>query len=193
MLYVWKSPRPANAEEAEALVAAWRAASPTGIGIEAGEAAGFEASDDVRWFSRELTGDAPPLWNPDAPAKQDIHPRHVMAVPLDAGTVRETLEEVYSLALKYDLVVYDPQRGVVDAPMAAMEAASTSTFWPRGAIRTAVVGLVGLALAIGAYVAGIPILSGVGIVIGGLLAVLAVATFALYARAAAGGGRGKSA
>jgi F0F1-type ATP synthase assembly protein I len=41
-----------------------------------------------------------------------------------------------------------------------MSAYASATFWPRGAIRTVVAIVVGIAVAVGAWVAGVPLLSG---------------------------------
>lgn len=164
-IYVWKLPRPADAEEAEALL----------------RDDAFEPSDEVRWFSREMTGDAPPVWSPDRPATRE-HPDRVVAVPLEAATLRETLSEVYGLAAKYDLVVYDPQRRTVHAPQAEMAAYASATFWPRGAIRASAAGAVGATIAAVAWLLGIPILSGLAIIIGGFLFVMSAGTFIHEAR-----------
>jgi len=169
-LYVWHAPRDVTAEEAAALVEAWKA---SGAGPDA---APFEPNDDVRWFSREVNDDAPPVWAPDAEPKKGPHPDRVVVVPIPQDRARETFELVYSLAVKYDLVVYDPQRATVNLPMAEMSAYASATFWPRGAIRAGVAGLAGAAIAIIAWVVGIPILSGMAVVVGVLLFFLAVWT-----------------
>jgi hypothetical protein len=179
-LYVWKAPIPADGDEAEALLREWQDAAAAQATTAVGP---FESSDDVEWFSRELTGDAPPIWNPDRPATRE-HPTRVIAVPLEQATLRETLSEVFGLAAKYDLVVYDPVRGVVNQPQAELAAYASATFWPRGAIRAFVAGAGGAILAIGAWLIGIPILSGVAIVMGLFLVAMAVFTFALEGRAA---------
>lgn len=179
-LYVWKAPVPADADEAATLVREWQEAG--GTAAAAASAQLFEPSDDVEWFSRELTGDAPPIWNPDKPATRE-HPVRVVAVPLEEATLRETLEEVYGLATKYDLVVYDPIRGVVHRPQREMAAYASATFWPRGAIRAFVAGAGGAILAAVAWVLGIPVLSGIAIVIGLFLFAVAVFTFIVEGRA----------
>jgi hypothetical protein len=185
-LYVWKAPRPNEVSEAEELVRAQRAfeakASPEAV--EPGSP--FIASDDVTWFSRELTGDAPPVWNPDRPATRE-HPDRFMAVALDSGSrdeLRELLSEVYSLATKYDLMVYDPIRGVINRPQKELADHASATFWPRGAIRAFVAGAGGAILATAAWFLGIPILSGIAIVIGVFLLVLAGFTFVYEGRVA---------
>jgi hypothetical protein len=175
-LYVWKAPRPNEASEAEELVRAWRAfeakASPEAVEL----GSPFIASDDVTWFSRELTGDAAPVWNPDKPATRE-HPDRIVVVPLEPASLRQTLEEVYGLATKYDLMVYDPIRGVVHRPQKELAEYASATFWPRGAFRAFRAGAAGAILAIVAWFLGVPILSGIAIVIGVFLFAMAVFTF----------------
>ena len=177
VLYVWKSPRPADADEAAALVDEWRAGDPADI-----HRGPMDWHDDVVWFHREITGDAPPVWNPDKPGRDPDPPDRVIAVELQPGTLREQLEDVYGLAMKYDLIVYDPQRGTVQAPLEAMSAAASATFWPRGAVRAAAAGIGGAILAGVAWVLGIPVLSGVLVAVGVFLVALTVATFVFEAR-----------
>ena len=162
-LYVWKAPLPADVDDAERLI----------------REDAFEPSDDVTWFSREMTGDAPPVWNPDRPATRS-HPDRVVMVPLEVASeteLRELLGEVYGLATKYDLLVYDPIRGVVNRPQAELAEYASATFWPRGAIRAFVAGAGGALLAVAAWLLGVPILSGIAIAIGAFLAVMAIWTF----------------
>lgn len=176
-LYVWKAPVPRDAGEAEALVGAWRESAAGAVG---GTAAGpFESSDDVTWFSRELTGDAPPVWNPDRPATRE-HSDRIVVVPLEVASeaeLRSVLSDVFGLATKYDLVVYDPLRGAVNRPQAELAAYASATFWPRGAIRAFVAGAGGALLALAAWIVGVPILSGIAIAIGVFLFSMAVYTF----------------
>jgi hypothetical protein len=160
-LHVWKSPRPADAAEAAAILAS----------------DAFEPSDDVTWFSRELTGDAPPIWNPDAPPKAGPHPDRVMTVTLEPETAAETLEDIYGLATKYDLVVYDPQRSRVDLPSEAMAAIASATFWPWGAIRALVATAIAVGIAAAAWAIGIPIVSGLVILFAAFMAAIFLSTF----------------
>ena len=180
LLYVWKEPRPADAGEAASLVEQWLAGDASDI-----HRGPFEASDDVSWFHREITGDAPPIWNPDKPARDHDLPDRVVVVPLEAealDALPDQLEDVYGLAAKYDLVVYDPQGKSVHVPLAELLAHESATFWPSGAIRAGRAGLLGAVVAAGAYVLGIPIVSGVVIVVGLFLVVLSVWTFIHQAR-----------
>jgi hypothetical protein len=172
VLYVWKEPRPADAAEAAALVDLWLDGDATDR-----RRGPFESSTDVTWFHREITGDAPPIWNPDKPARNPDLADRVAVVPLDLEALRDQLDDVYGLAAKYDLVVYDPQRESVHAPLAELIAHQSATFWPSGAIRAGRAGLIGLAVALGAYIVGIPIVSGIVIAVGAFLVVLSVWTF----------------
>lgn len=184
VLYVWKEPRPADAAAAAAPVEEWLAGDAGDI-----HRGPFAASDDVSWFNREITGDAPPIWNPDKPARDPDPPDRVVVVPLQIeplGALPEQLEDIYGLAAKYDLVVYDPQRQSVHVPLAELLAHESATFWPGGAMRAARAGLIGAVIAIGAYVIGIPIVSGIAIVIGLFLVVLSIGTFVHEGRARSG-------
>jgi len=186
-LYVWSKPRDVEGPEAAAIVAAWQRAGgdPTG--------SPFELTTDIGWFFRELKEALPsldavsdakprttstPIWM----SGTDEAPARVVAVRLTPTASRDEAGEIFSLAMKYDLVVFDPHREAVHRPLEQVSAYASSTFWPRGAIRGAVAGIIGALLAVGAWVAGIPIVSGVVIVVGVFLVVLTVATFAHEAR-----------
>jgi Flp pilus assembly protein TadB len=58
-----------------------------------------------------------------------------------------------------------------------MAAHASATFWPGGAIQAAVAGGIGGAIAVVAWVLGIPVLSGLLVVVGGFMVVMAVYTF----------------
>jgi hypothetical protein len=187
-IYVWKSPRPADAAEAAAILAS----------------ESFEPSDDVRWFARELAGDAPPIWNPDAAPRGGPYPDTVVAVPIPepsgddaagsgdgAGSghpgpheaaVRDLLEDVFGLATKYDLIVFEPDRGIVTAPSEAMAAHASATFWPGGAIRSIVATVIALGVAAGAFAVGIPIVSGVVVLFALFMAAIFAFTIVSEAR-----------
>ena len=70
----------------------------------------------------------------------------------------------------------------VHQPMAEMAAYASATFWPRGAIQAAIAGGGGLLAAIAAYLVGIPIASGIVVVIGAFMFVLSVLTFVAEAQ-----------
>jgi hypothetical protein len=195
-LYVWKSPRGLDADEAAGIVRNWQQ-----LGADPAHAP-FEASDDVTWFFRELIRDEPeldittdatpiygrlPVWLAGAASDEPAPKTHVAVVHMPAGLTREVLESIFGLATKYDLVVFDPHRNRVYEPMAEMAKYASATFWPRGAIRTVVAGVIGLAIAVGSWVVGIPILNVVGVLVGGFLVVLCVVTLAFEARRLIGG------
>jgi hypothetical protein len=190
-LYAWKSPRELDAHEAAEIVRSWQqqGADPA--------KAPFEASDDVTWFFRELIRDEPdldittdatpvygrlPVWLAGAVTDEPAPKTHLAAVHFSAGPTRDVLELIFGLATKYDLVVFDPHRGRLYEPMAELAKHASATFWPRGAIRTVVAGVIGLAIAVGSWVVGIPILNIVGVLVGGFLVVLCVFTLAVEAR-----------
>ena len=58
-----------------------------------------------------------------------------------------------------------------------MAAHASATFWPGGAIQAAVAGGIGGVIAVVAWFLGIPLLSGVLVVVGGFMVVMAVYTF----------------
>ena len=182
-LYVWKSPRDLDADSIEALLEGWHAAG--------GDPATspFEPSGDVGWFYLELTKDEPelgassdglpsasktPVWLGTTP---DPPPARVVRIPLTAATPSDVLDSVYGLAAKYDLVLYDSRDHGLHLPLEDLAAYASATFWPAGAIRAAVAGGVGLVIAVVAWFLGIPVLSGIAIVVGGFLVVMAVYTF----------------
>ena len=85
------------------------------------------------------------------------------------------------------------ETGEIHLPLEDLAAYASATFWPAGAIQAAVAGGVGLIIAGVAFFLGIPILSGIAIVIGLFLFVMAIYTFvhegrkAMRARRASGG------
>lgn len=167
-LYVWAAPRDLDADQARELIEGWEAAG--------GDPATspFEPSTDIGWFHREMTKDLP--WLPvtsDAVANtsklpivlapDDEPPARVIAIRLprsDGDALEEVLEEIYSLAVKYDSVVFEPARGVIRLPQDEIAEFASAEFWPWGAVRTVVAIVIGLAVAVGAWQLGIPLLSG---------------------------------
>jgi hypothetical protein len=167
-IYVWSAPRDLDADAARDLVMGWEAAG--------GDPADspFEPTTDVGWFYRELTKDMPdldamsdgerststkPIWLATEPEQ---HARIVgINVPRNSPEqAGEVLEEIYGLAVKYDVVVFEPGRGAIHLPHVEMGEYASATFWPRGAIRTVVAIVIGAAVAVGAWLLGIPLLSG---------------------------------
>jgi hypothetical protein len=167
-IYVWSAPRDLDADAAGELVRSWQA----GGGDPAQSP--FEPSTDVGWFYRELTKDLPgvdavsdghpststkPIWLATEPEQL----ARVVAINMPRNSLeeaREVLEEVYGLAVKYDIVVFEPGRGAIHVPQEEMAEQAHTEFWPRGAIRTVVAIVIGVAVAVGAWLAGIPLLSG---------------------------------
>ena len=111
-LYAWKTPRDLDADGAAALVQRWHdegadpAASP------------FEPSEDVGWFHRELTRDEPdldvvsdavpnPSTRPVWLATDRAPPARLVAIRLAPDTTREAVNDILSLGVKYDLVLFD--------------------------------------------------------------------------------------
>lgn len=181
-LYAWKSPRDLDEDRAAALVEGWNASGGDP------SASPFEPSTDVAWFYRELIKDEPwlgatsdavpnpstaPIWL----ATFDEAPARVVRIPLSPPTSRHTLNTILSLAAKYDLVVFDSQSGSLQRPLQEMAEFAAATFWPAGAIRAALAGGIGAIMAGVAWSVGIPILSGIVILIGGFLVLTAVITF----------------
>jgi hypothetical protein len=82
------------------------------------------------------------------------------------------LEAIPRLAWDHDLVLFDPRAGRVQARLHIPPA----PFPARALVRGVIAGLIGLAIAAAAYVASIPLLSGVLIVVGGFILVLALVT-----------------
>ena len=111
-------------------------------------------------------------------------PARIVALRLPADRPQAVLESVFELALKYDLVLYDPHRGSVVRPDDVMAAHASATFWPRGAIRAAVVGGLGAVVAVVAWSLGIPFVSGLIALVGAFLFVMAVVTFVHEGRVA---------
>ncbi len=79
-----------------------------------------------------------------------------------------------------DLYVWKSPRDI-DA-LDAMAAYASATFWPGGAIQAAVAGAIGAAIAIVAWLVGIPLLSGVLVLVGAFMVVMSVYTFVAESR-----------
>ena len=181
-LFAWKAPRDLDADRAAALVESWQAAGGNPA------TSPFEPSTDVGWFYRELIGDLPDLeMSTDAVPSQsrapiwlattEERPARVVAMRLTPDLSRDDLDAIVGLAAKYDLVLFDAEHHAVHLPLEAMAAHASATFWPAGAIQAAVAGGIGAVIALVAWTVGIPILSGIVIIIGGFLVVMAVYTF----------------
>ena len=181
-LYAWKSPRDVDPDQAEALLKSWHES-----GGDMSESP-FEPSTDVGWFYRELSKEAPgleassdaapnasalPIWLSTAPEP----PARAVGMRLSPATQRDALETIFGLAAKYDLVMYDSRSRRVFLPLEEMAAHGSAMFWPAGAIQAAVAGGIGAAIAVLAWFIGMPLLSGLLVIIGGFMVVMAVYTF----------------
>jgi len=189
-LYVWKSPRDLDDDQAAALLDSWQEAGGDPSTSQ------FEPSTNVGWFYRELLKDVPgvvaksdAVGNPSAApiwlATTDEPPARVVGISVAPTAPRDTLDAIFGLATKYDLVLFDARSRRVHLPLDEMAAYASATFWPGGAIQAAVAGGIGGAIAIAAWFLGIPVLSGVLIVVGGFMFVMAVYTFIHEGRKAA--------
>ena len=156
----------------------------------------FEPSTDVGWFYRELMKDAPeleassdavpnpsttPIWLSGTPEP----PARVVGMRLSPDTPQNVLESIFGLAAKYDLVLFDARSRRVHLPLEEMAAHASATFWPAGAIQAAVAGGIGGVIAVVAWFLGIPLVSGLLVLIGGFMFVMAVYTFIHEGRKAA--------
>jgi hypothetical protein len=190
-LLVWAEPKDIDSYTARGRVAEWVA--------RGGDPAGspFEPSTDVAWFHRELANEFPemdlttdaqhrprgriPPWLAGALEDDELPPARVVGVRL-ADDSRGVIDSVFGLALKYDLVLFDPQSGQLTRPHQVMSAHASATFWPAGAIRSVLAGVVGIILAVCGWVLGIPIIGWLLILIGAFLVVLSVATLVAEGR-----------
>ena len=192
-LYVWKAPRDLEPADAAALVERWE----DGGGDPASSP--FEASTDLGWFYRELAQGEPglvtstdavptqtrtPIWL----SSEDEPPARVVAIRIGPSIPPAVIESIVGLAAKYDLVLWDARRRTIHRPLDELAEEASATFWPAGAIQAAVAGIVGGAIAVGAWIASIPVVSGIAIVIGGFLAIMSVLTFVQEGRKRIGGG-----
>ena len=163
----------------------------------------FEPRGDVGWFHRELVNDRTGLElvsdaNPNPSSKpawlsggDDEPPARLVAIRVTPEATPDSLDDVFSLAAKYDLVLFDARSGRVHLPLEEMAAHASATFWPAGAIQAAVAGGIGGAVAVGAWLLGIPLLSGLVALAGGFMFVMAVFTFVHEGRKAVSSRNGR--
>ena len=79
-------------------------------------------------------------------------------------------------------MVFRPATGSLHQPLAELAEHAHATFWPRRAIQAFVAGAGGVVLAVVAYALNIPIVSGIGMLIGLFLAAMAVLAFLVEGR-----------
>ena len=190
-LYVWRAPRDLDADAAAELIGRWE-----GAGGDPSSSP-FDPSTDVGWFLYELKADVPdlelvsdgvpsdrngPIW---VQSTQEV-PARIVAVrlPSDDHEAHDALESIVGLATKYDLLIFDARRHRLHRPLVLMAAYASATFWPAGAIRAGVLGLIGLVVAIVGFLSAIPIIGWALMLIGGFVALMAVLTFVHEGRAA---------
>ena len=182
-LYVWQSPHDVDDAGASALVREWEAAG-------ADPALGpFEPRGDVGWFHRELVNDRTGLElvsdaNPNPSSKpawlsggDDEPPARLVAIRVTPEATPDGLDDVFSLAAKYDLVVFDARSGRVHFPLKELGDEADAMFWPSGAVQAAIAGIFGLAIAIIGWFLPIPIVGWILILVGGFMFVMSVFTF----------------
>jgi len=185
--YIWKSPRDMDATSAETLLKRWHE--------DGGDPhkSPFEASTDVGWFYRELMKDLPGIdASSDAvpnPSSTPIWlsgtqepPARMVTLRLSPGDPRDELDSIFGLATKYDLVVFDRRSGRIHLPLEALAAHADATFWPAGATQAAVAGGLGGVIAVVAWFLGIPVVSGLLMLVGGFMFAMAAYTFIHQAR-----------
>ena len=191
-VYIWQAPRDIDAAAAAELVETWQAAG--GIPRESP----FEQSTNVGWFVRELkqgypelaleTDAVPTITSTPVWLSGTNEPPARVVVIRDYPSVTDALHhEVMALATKYDLAVFSPNADsgpVLRFPFQALKEYASASFWPRGARRAATAGVGGAILASVAWFVGIPIVSGLLVVIGVFMAAMAVLTFVWEGRRA---------
>ena len=195
-LYAWKSPRDLDADGAEALLTSWQ-----NTGSDPGTSP-FEPSADIGRFHRELMKNVPglivtsdvvpspstaPIW---LAGTTEQPPPRLVVISVSPTAPRDTLEAIIGLAAKYDLVLFDARTRRVHLPLEEIATHASATFWPAGATRAAVAGGIGAVIAIVAWFLRIPLFSGILMLIGGFIVVMAVYTFVHEGRKAARQGAG---
>ena len=179
-LLVWKSPVVSTDEEARALADRW-AESETGP---------FEPSPDVARFYDALMERYPPLeafsdeqlrrkpgvthWSV-TPERSD----RVVLLNFSWSVPGDVLDDVVTLAREHGLVLYDPQGPNVTLPDGDD---GGTPFGAEGFVWGTLVGIFGALLAVVAWMLSIPILSGILVVVGAFLAVMAVLTLVFEGR-----------
>lgn len=174
-LIVWKAPVVEDERAAKRLLHDF---------YETGDESAFEASSDVERFYDELIAlwpprgyeededDAVPTWASGEPEASS----RLVSMDYSWSAPDEMLDDIQRLARKHELVLYDPQGPDVHPPVDVPHAPYVPT--AKDTLRVAWMGLVALAVAIGAWYASIPILS--WIVIGAAALVMLAAVLGIY-------------
>ena len=161
-LIVWKAPIVEDEKAAARLLKAYFAS---------GDDSAFEASEDVTTFYDEIVAAYPvdnwaedeiPTWA-GAPHRSD----RVVVVDYSWSAPDVFLDDIQRLARVHELVLYDPQGPDVHLPHEPPAQPYVPT--ARDTLRLARLGLVAVAVAVGAWYLSIPIVSWIVIGIAGLV------------------------
>jgi hypothetical protein len=170
-LIVWKAPIVEDEKAAARLLKDYYAR---------GDDAAFEPSGDVATFYDEIVAtfpidsweaDEPPIWA-GAPHRSD----RVVMLDYSWSAPDAFLDEIQRLARVHELVLYDPQGPDVHLPNEPPVEPYVPT--ARDTLRVARLGLIAVAVAIGAWLISVPILSWVVIGVAGV--VLLASVLGLY-------------
>jgi hypothetical protein len=174
-LYAWKRPLPSSEEEALALVE--------------GAETSFEPSEDVlrfyddllerypvlEWDGVEELDDAQSTWGVTADRSERL-----VGLSFTWSVPGEVLDEVVALALKHELVLYDPQGPSFHSPA---ELVIEPIRRDPAVLRQALVGtLIGAAVLGVGIVLPVPVLDWILIVVGGFIVVMGIFSVAAWVR-----------
>jgi hypothetical protein len=173
-LLFWKAPVVRDEDKARALTHRW-------LEDETGP---FEASDDVLRFYDDVLAKYPPLesysmdelrrspavshWS-ETPERSD----RLVVMSFSWSVPGEVIDTVIALARQHELVLYDPQGPHVQAPGESDEATPVGV---ADFVWGTLVGIAGALVALVAWLASVPILSGIFVVGGAFLALMAILT-----------------
>lgn len=174
-LYAWKRPLPSSEDEALTLVE--------------GDETAFESSEDLlrfyddllerypvlEWDGVEELDDAQPTWGVTA-GRSD----RLVGLNFTWSVPGEVLDEVVELALKHELVLYDPQGPSFHSPA---ELVVEPTRRDPAVLRQALVGTLIGAVVLGVgIVLPVPVLDWILIVVGGFIVVMGIFSVAAWVR-----------
>ena len=179
-LIVWKAPVVEDERDAKRLLDRY---------YETSDASAFESSADVERFYEELIA----LWPPrpyeedddDVPTWASGEPEassRLVCMDYSWSAPDAMLDDIQRLAKEHGLVLYDPQGPDVHLPNDRPD----EPYVPdaREILRVASIGVISVAVAVGAWYASVPILSWIVIVVAGFMALMAVLGLYGDARAA---------